>query len=407
MITGKGIPFVDLVTPYVELQEELLAAVKGVLTSAMFIGGPVLEKFERDFAQFTDSKYCVGVSSGTDALRFALMASDVGRGDIVLTVANTFVATIEAIVQAGATPHFVDIDPLTFNMSVDSVREFLQSQCRRDSKSGLPVHSKSGQPVKAIMPVHLYGQMCDMDSIMTLAEEYGLSVFEDACQAHGSEYFSVKKNAWQKAGSIGKAGSFSFYPGKNLGACGEAGAVTTNDESLVQRIRMIRDHGQNKKYHHLVEGYNGRLDAMQAAMLSVKLPFLSDWNAKRRDAAQIYNELLGSSENVRTPYEPSWSRANYHLYVILCGPEREELQKHLTERNIGTGLHYPIPLHLQKGYTSLGYRTGDLPVTEELAGEILSLPMYPQLRRYQQEQVVESLLQFYSTKSVETPVEPR
>lgn len=323
------------------------------------------------------------------------MAAEIGRGDVVITVANTFVATIEAIVQAGATAHFVDIDPMTFNMSVDALREFLQTRCERAASTGLLVHRESGQTVKAIMPVHLYGQMCDMDSMMALAEEYGLMVFEDACQAHGSEYFSAKKSIWQKAGSIGKAAAFSFYPGKNLGACGEAGAVTTNDEVLAQRIRMIRDHGQNKKYHHLVEGYNGRLDAMQAALLRVKLPLLNEWNTKRRAAATRYNELLGAAGNVRTPYEPSWSRANYHLYVVVCGDDRDELQRHLTANNVGTGLHYPIPLHLQKGYTSLGYDAGDLPVTEELAGEILSLPIYPQIRKDQQKQAVDSLLQFY------------
>jgi dTDP-4-amino-4,6-dideoxygalactose transaminase len=384
MDSRKGIPFVDLVSPHIALQDELLDAVKGVLTTGMFIGGPVLEKFEQDFAQFCDAKYCVGVSSGTDALRFALMAAGIGKGDIVVTVPNTFVATIEAIVQTGATPQFVDIDPKTFNMSVDALREYLRS--------------RSGAKVKAIVPVHLYGQMCDMDPIMALAEEYGLDVFEDACQAHGSEYFSNQKNRWLKAGSVGKAAAFSFYPGKNLGACGEAGAVTTNDESIAQQIRMIRDHGQNKKYHHLVEGYNGRLDAMQAAILNVKLPLLSGWNSSRRETASRYNELLKGIENVRTPYESDGSRSNYHLYVVLA-QGRDQLQQFFSERNIGSGLHYPIPLHLQKGYPDLG-RTGDFPVTEKLAAEILSLPMFPQIRKEQQEQVVDTLKEFYKTESV-------
>src|SRR5215831_8275587 len=351
MSSGKGIPFLDLVTPHLELQDELMSAAKGVLTSAMFIGGPVLEAFEREFARFCDAKYCVGVGSGTDALRFALMAAGIGRGDVVLTVPNTFVATVEAIIQAGATPQFVDIDPQTCNMSVDALRERLETH--------------SDKPVKAIIPVHLYGQMCEMDSIVELAERYGIAVIEDACQAHGSQYFSAKDDAWQTAGSIGRAAAFSFYPGKNLGACGEAGAVTTNDEVIAQRVRMIRDHGQNRKYYHLVEGYNGRMDALQAALLRVKLPHLNRWNTMRREAAETYNSLLAGIDGIRTPYEPSWSKGNYHLYVINCGGSRDELQKQLDSRKIGTGLHYPVPVHLQKGYAHLGYKEGDFPIAEK------------------------------------------
>ncbi len=383
--TGKGIPFLDLVSPHVELQDDLMDAIKGVVTSAMFIGGPVVEAFEREFAQFCDTKYSVGVSSGTDALRFVLMAAGIGPGDVVVTVPNTFVATVEAIIQAGATPAFVDVDPQTFNMSPDALKEYLQTH--------------SNERVKAVIPVHLYGQMCDMDSIMALAEEYGLIVFEDACQAHGSRYFSTRQNRWQTAGSIGKAAAFSFYPGKNLGACGEAGAVTTNDEALAARVRMIRDHGQNKKYHHMVEGYNGRLDAMQAAILRVKLPHLSSWNASRREAAEIYNGLLAGSD-LKTPYEPTWTKGNYHLYVVTCGQERDEIQAHLTSKNIGTGLHYPVPVHMQKAYAHIGYREGDFPVSERLSNEILSLPMYPQLGRSQQQQVAEALMNFYQGRSV-------
>jgi dTDP-4-amino-4,6-dideoxygalactose transaminase len=385
MNSGKGIPFVDLVSPHVALQDELLNAVKGVLTTGMFIGGPVVEKFERDFAEFCGSKHCVGVSSGTDALRFALMAAGIGKGDIVVTVPNTFVATIEAIVQTGATPHFVDIDPQTFNISVSALGDYLKAN--------------AGGAVKAILPVHLYGQMCDMDAIMDLARQYNLLVFEDACQAHGSEYFSKANNRWQKAGSVGKAGAFSFYPGKNLGACGEAGAVTTDDEALAQRMRMIRDHGQNKKYHHLVEGYNGRLDAMQAALLQVKLPYLSGWNATRRELAKNYDKLLAGVDGITTPTESDQSRSVYHLYVVRA-KERDELQKHLTEKAISSGLHYPIPLHLQKGYEFLGYRQGDFPVTEKLAREILSLPMFPQLLKTEQELVAQALVEFYQSQHV-------
>jgi len=402
MSTGKGIPFVDLITPHQELQDELLAAAKSVITSAMFIGGPILEEFEKEFAEYCDADYCVGVSSGTDALRFALMASGVTKGDIVITVANTFAATVEAILQAGARPHFIDINPRTFNMDVDGLKAFLHNECDNLKSGRCPVHRASGRTVKAIMPVHLYGQMCDMDAILSLAEEFNLMVFEDACQAHGSQYFSARMNAWQRAGSLGKAAGFSFYPGKNLGACGEAGAVTTNDKEVAQRVRMIRDHGQSKKYQHQVEGYNGRLDALQAALLRVKLPLLEDWNARRLTLAANYNELLRDTRTVATPYESDWTRSNYHLYVIICAYGRDELQRHLTDRNIGTGLHYPIPLHLQEAYSHFGFGKGSLPVTEELAGKILSLPMYPQLQREQQEQVVEALAEFYARQPVST-----
>ena len=376
MNIGKGIPFLDLITPHLELEAELMDAVRGVITSAMFIGGPAVEGFEREFAEFCQTKYCVAVNSGTDALRFALMAAGIGPGDIVVTVPNTFAATVEAIVQVGAIPHFVDVDAETSNMSVEALRAHLQAH--------------AGEPIKAIMPVHLYGQMCDMDPITALAQEYGLMVFEDACQAHGSEYFSTRENRWLKAGSIGKAAAFSFYPGKNLGACGEGGAITTDDETLAQRVRMIRDHGQNKKYHHLIEGYNGRLDALQAAILRIKLPHLQEWNEKRRKAAEIYNQLLKEVGGIKTPSEHKWSRGVYHLYVVRV-KERDELQRHLNEMKIGTGLHYPIPLHLQKAYGHLGYSQGDFPVTELLAGEILSLPMFPHIQKHEQEQVVEAL----------------
>jgi dTDP-4-amino-4,6-dideoxygalactose transaminase len=380
MSSGKGIPFLDLVAPHIELEKQLLDAIQSVLRSAMFIGGPILDAFEREFAQFCGTRFCVGVASGTDALRFALMAAGIGRGDIVVTVPNTFVATVEAIIQAGATPKFVDVDPGTFNIDVDALRVYLDGQTK--------------QQVKAIVPVHLYGQMCDMDPLKELAEEYGVMIFEDACQAHGAEYLSRTTHRWEKAGTIGRAGAFSFYPGKNLGACGEAGAVTTNDETLAATIRMIRDHGQNKKYHHQIEGYNGRLDALQAAILRIKLPYLHEWNSARRAAAHRYNSLLKAVDGVIVPSESDTSRGVYHLYVVRA-QQRQELQLYLSERAIGTGLHYPIPVHLQQGYAHLGYRKGDFPVSEELAGEILSLPMYPQLRQDQQLEVVSALSEFY------------
>jgi len=373
----QNIPFLDLVTPHVELEQELTAVFRQIIRSAGFIGGPMIDGFERAFATFCDTKHSVAVNSGTDALRFALMACGVEPGDVVVTVPHTFIATTEAISQAGATPEFVDIDEKTYNMDVSKLRGYLETQCS-PHKSGKLMSRSSGRPVTAIVPVHLYGQCADMDAIQELADRYGLIVVEDACQAHGAEYFSRKKNRWMKAGSMGRAAAFSFYPGKNLGACGEAGAVTTNDEALAAKVKMVRDHGQAKKYYHDVEGYNGRLDAMQAGFLSVKLKHLADWNATRRQHANRYRQLLGKCEGLTVPYEPSWSKAVYHLFVVRVA-DREQLQKSLGAVEIGTGIHYPIPLHLQKAYANLPYKKGDFPVTERIAGEILSLPMFPGL----------------------------
>jgi dTDP-4-amino-4,6-dideoxygalactose transaminase len=393
MPSHAEIPFLDLITPHVQLEDELVEVFKKALRTAGFIGGSAVIDFERDFALFCQTEYSVAVSSGTDALRFALMACGVRSGDVVLTVPHTFIATTEAISQAGALPEFVDIDEQTYNLDPVKLREYLETQCSRDPLGRL-ISRRNGRPVTAIVPVHLYGQMADMDAILDLASAYGLFVVEDACQAHGAEYFSRKRNCWMKAGSMGRAAAFSFYPGKNLGACGEAGAITTNDARLAQTMRMLRDHGQAKKYYHDVEGYNGRLDAIQAAMLHVKLPHLATWNSQRRERAATYNQQLAAGDAAVTrPYEPSWSRAVYHLYVVRC-EDRERLMDQLKKIGIGTGIHYPIPLHLQNAYASLNYRPGDFPVAERVAAEILSLPMFPQLTAEQQARVVEEVLNF-------------
>jgi dTDP-4-amino-4,6-dideoxygalactose transaminase len=310
----------------------------------------------------------------------------------VLTVPNTFIATGEAITQAGAACRFVDIDPQTSNISIEALTRYLESDCRRDDKTGLPVERATGLPIKAIVPVHLYGQMANMEAIVRIAEVHGLIVIEDACQAHGAECL-LGSAGWKRAGSIGKAAAFSFYPAKNLGACGEAGAVTTNDDEVAAKIRMIRDHGQRQKYFHAMEGYNGRLDAIQAGFLSVKLRSLASGNANRVRLAKRYDELLQNEANVVVPFEPEWSHGVYHLYVIKT-PLRNELQAHLTQKGVGTGLHYPLPLHLQDAYTHLGYKKGDFPVCEAAACEILSLPMYPQLSQAQQDIVVAAIKQF-------------
>jgi dTDP-4-amino-4,6-dideoxygalactose transaminase len=321
------------------------------------------------------------------------MAAGVKPGDVAITVPNTFIATTEAISQAGALPEFVDIDERTYNMDAKKLREYLESQCSVSEEGNL-VSKRSQRPVTAIVPVHLYGQMADMDAILELAEQYRLLVVEDACQAHGAEYFSRKQNCWVQAGSMGRAGAFSFYPGKNLGACGEGGAVTTNDSKLADACKMIRDHGQAKKYYHDIEGYNGRLDAIQTGILSVKLKRLAGWNAKRRERAAEYNRLFAASDGgVQTPYEPSWSRAVYHLYVVRT-EDREGMMAHLGKAGIGTGIHYPIPLHLQRAYESLEYKAGDFPITEKLANQIISLPMFPHLKSEHQERVAEEMLRF-------------
>lgn len=404
-VVPNNIPFLDLVTPHVELEQELTDVFRRVLLTAGFVGGPIVEEFEKAFSAFCDVRHSIAVGSGTDALRFALMASGVQSGDVVLTVPNTFIATTEAISQAGATPEFVDIDQPTYNMSVERLWQFLERQCTRD-KSGRLISLRSGRPVTALVPVHLFGQMADMDSILDLAGQYGLTVIEDACQAHGAEYFSKKLNRWMKAGSMGRAAAFSFYPGKNLGACGEGGAVTTNDADLAGKVKMLRDHGQVKKYFHDVEGYNGRLDALQAGFLHAKLPHLAEWNARRRNLAAEYNRLLACDKDVCLPYEPSWSRAAYHLYVIRT-KDRDDMMNHLRNTGIGTGLHYPVPLHLQKAYASLKYGRGDFPVAESAATEIISLPMFPQLTALQQARVAGEMFAFSAKNSGKRPKSER
>jgi dTDP-4-amino-4,6-dideoxygalactose transaminase len=402
MANPTKVAFLDLVTPHQELEGELLAVVKKAFSNAGFIGGPMVEEFEKEFATFCGAKYCVGVNSGTDALRFAFMASDVKPGEIIVTVPHTFIATTEAISQAGAQIAFVDIDEQTYTMDPVKLAEYFETRCDWDSKRGELIERSSKQRVAGIVPVHLYGQTADMDPILELAAKYNLFVIEDACQAHGAEYFSKKENAWRRAGSMGKAAAFSFYPGKNLGACGEAGAITTNDEALAARMKMIRDHGQAKKYYHDIEGYNGRLDSIQAGWLSVKLRHLAKWNESRRNLAHRYHQLFAEmKDSMVLPVEASWTKGVYHLYVVRV-QDREALQARLAEAGIATGIHYPIPLHQQKAYQHLGYKTGDFPVTERVAREIVSLPMFPQLLASQQDEVAAAVKEFVGAKVAAT-----
>jgi len=393
MTQNTKIPFLDLVTPHKELQEELVDVFKTALSTAGFIGGPMVEGFEKDFASYCDTKYCVGVSSGTDALRFALTAAGVKNGDIVLTIPLTFIATTEAISQAGALLDFIDVDPRTYNLDPEKLRQYMQTNCVLAPATGHYVHRTLGKPVTAVVPVHLYGQMADMDAILEIAEHYKLIVIEDACQAHGAQYFSKKENRWRTAGSMGRAAAFSFYPGKNLGACGEGGAATTNDEGIARTMKMLRDHGQAKKYYHDIEGYNGRLDSIQAGILRVKLKHLPKWTESRRTNAKKYNELFAAARdaNVMTPFEPSWSNAVYHLYVLQV-ENREAMQADLAKENIDTGIHYPVALHLQKAYSHLPYKRGDFPVCEKACERIVSLPMFPGLSAADQARVVDAVV---------------
>jgi len=367
------VPFLDLKIQYQEIEQEVLPMVTEAMENASFIGGPQVLGFEEDFAGFCDSKFCIGVGSGSDALRFALMAVGVGTGDEVITVPNTFIATTEAISQVGAIPIFVDISTDTYNIDVSQIE------------------GKITEKTKAIISVHLYGQPADMDPILEVAKRHNLAVIEDACQAHGALYEN------KKAGSMGVAGCFSFYPGKNLGAFGEAGAIVTQDDEIADKIRLIRDHGQEKKYFHQIEGYNGRLDAIQAGVLRIKLKRLGAWNRSRRKNAAYYNELLSEIPGVTIPVEAEFAVSVYHLYVILID-DRDSLQQFLGDKGIATGLHYPMPLHLQKAYAYLGFKERAFPVTENVASRLLSLPMYPQLSKEQIQYVADAIKEFISQR---------
>jgi dTDP-4-amino-4,6-dideoxygalactose transaminase len=356
-----NVPFVDLRKQYAPLKDEILAGIEKALDGMQLFLGENVQQLEKDFAQFCGAAHGIGVGDGTVALQIILRAMGIGPGDEVITTSHTFIATAEAILLTGAKPVFVDILPDTCLMDVSQVEAKITPQ------------------TKAILPVHLYGQTVDMDPLMEIAARHGLRVVEDACQAHGAEYKG------RRAGSLGDAAGFSFYFSKNLGAYGEGGFISTNDSELAAKIRMIRDHGSNVRYHHEMVGLNGRLDEVQAVVLRAKLPHLADWNTARREHAARYADLLKKLP-VKTPVEASGSRHIYHLYVIQTA-RRDQLQAYLKEQGIFTGIHYPVPVHLQKAVDYLGYKPGSLPVTERVTGEILSLPMFAELTDEQIEYV--------------------
>jgi dTDP-4-amino-4,6-dideoxygalactose transaminase len=362
-----SIPFVDLKSLHSEIEDELHQVFSRVLDSSAFVLGPEVKKFEKEFADYAGTSYCVAVNTGTAALHLVLASLEIGPGDEVITVPHTFIATAEAISAVGAKPVFVDIDPVSFTLNPDLLEAAITSRTR------------------AIIPVHLYGQMADMDPILAIANKHGIPVIEDACQAHGAEYKG------HKAGSMGIAGCFSFYPGKNLGACGEGGAVTTNDAQLARRIEMWRDHGSTRKYEHAFPGLNLRMEGLQGGILSVKLKYLDGWNRQRREAAAQYTEAFAGS-GIITPAEIAGRHHVYHLYVIQAD-NRDQLRTQLASAGIESGLHYPIPLHLQEAYKFLGYQRGDFPVSEQVADRILSLPMYPGISTDAVAQVASELLE--------------
>ncbi len=360
------VPFLDLKAQYETIKGEVYVALQQVIDRTAFAGGPFVADFEKEFAAFCGTQHAAAVGSGTDALWLSLLAIGIGPGDEVITVSNTFIATAEAISFCGAKPVFVDVDAKTYTMDPSRL------------------HAAITPRTKAIIPVHLFGQTADMDPILAIARERGLSVIEDACQAHGAEYKG------RKAGSMGRTGCFSFYPGKNLGAYGEGGAIVTNDPELDQRVRMLRDHGQAKKYHHALIGWNARMDGFQGAVLGVKLKYLPDWNAARRANAARYSRLLSGVPGVVVPEEAAYATHVYHVYAIRV-PNRDDVISALAAKDIHCGIHYPIPLHLQEAYKSLGLGRGSFPVAELAASEFVSLPMYPELSPEQIEWVAAAL----------------
>ncbi len=370
------VPFVDLRAMHEEVRPAVEAAFKDILDRSSFIGGSYVETFEKNFAAYCGVKHVASCASGTDALKLALMAAGVHAGDAVCVPSHTFIATVEAISLLGAHPIFIEIDAETYHLSPVALEAYLQEMCRR-GPDGQWLDIKSGRPVTTVLPVHLYGLMADMQPLLELASRYHLQVVEDCAQAHGASYAIDGRK--MKAGSLGQAGAFSFYPAKNLGAMGEGGAVTTQDDEAARRMRMWRDHGSSQKYVHVSpDGWNGRLDALQCAILDVKLRKLDDWNARRRQVAGWYQDRLGGNESIVLPKVPTGREHIYHLYVVRV-PNRDRVIQELAGRGINCGLHYPIPLHLQEAYRDLGYARGDFPVTEQVADTILSLPMYPHL----------------------------
>ncbi len=364
-----SVPFIDLKQQFQTLKPEIDKALNPVFQDASFILGPAVKTFESNFAKYVGTKHCVTLHSGTAALHLALLAMGIGHGDEVITVPNTFVATVEGIAFAGATAKLVEVDPKTYNLDVKQLEKAVTSK------------------TKAIIPVHLYGQTAAMKELMAWAKAKGIKVLEDACQAHGAKEYG------QNAGTFGVASCFSFYPGKNLGAAGEGGAVCTNDDEIADKVRLYRDHGSRKKYVHEIVGHNFRLDSLQAAVLDVKLPYLDKWNEARRKHAKAYCEKLAGVNGLVLPETAQGAEHVFHLFVVQVADSttRQKVQDYLASKNVSTGIHYPIPVHMQEAFSDLGYKKGDFPVSENMADRVLSLPMFPELTEAQIDHVVQSL----------------
>ncbi|HEC78825.1 MAG TPA: DegT/DnrJ/EryC1/StrS family aminotransferase [candidate division WOR-3 bacterium] len=386
------VPFMDLKRQYENIKEEIDDAIQQTIDSCAFVSGKMVQRFEENFARYCGLKYAVCVSNGTSALYAALKALDIGKGDGVVTVPFTFIATVEAIRMTGARPLFVDIDRESYNMSTTALNRYIEDSCSWDGVRKVLIDKKNNVLIRAIIPVHLYGQMCDMEPIMKIARKYNLCVLEDAAQAHGASY----KN--RKAGSIGDLGCFSFYPSKNLGAFGQGGAVVTNDDKLAGQVRMIIDHGQKARYQHIIEGWNFKMDGFQAAVLNVKLKYLDEWNEARRTKAGLYSVLLKEVPDVQLPSELSDRNHIYHQYVIHTD-DREGLQGYLRDHGVGSSIHYPIPVYLQSAYEHLGYKKGDFPTAENCASGVLSLPMFPELTQEEIEYVCRKVKDWRNRKS--------
>ncbi len=386
------VPFADLGALHREVREEVDSLFAEIIDQSSFIGGPFVKSFEENFADYCGTRFAVSCASGTAALKLALMAVGVGQGEEVITVSHTFVATIEAVISVGAHPVFVDIEKETYNLSVGRLAEFLEKECQVQPDGGV-VNKRSNRRVTAVLPVHLYGLAVDMEPVLALAERFRLKVIEDAAQAHGALYSMDGQE--RKAGTLGQAGAFSFYPGKNLGAMGDGGAVVTDDSERDRRMRSWRDHGQSEKYIYVSpRGWNMRLDALQCAVLNAKLPRLDDWNEGRRQVAGWYRERL-QDDRIALPVEPAGRKHVYHVFVVRV-PDRLKVSEELSGRGIQTGLHYPISLHLQEGYRYLGYQEGDFPEAEAAAESILSLPMFPHMTEEQVDYVCRELLAILS-----------
>ena len=392
------VPLLDLSEQYAALAEPIRAEIDEVLATQKFILGPKVERFETALASFCRSPHAIGVSSGTDALLAVFMALEFGPGDAVVTSAYSFFATGSCVARVGATPVFIDIDPVTCNISTKALEDYLANSCSRQKDGSL--RTSKGDRVRAIVPVHLYGLCCAMEAIEEIAERFQLDVIEDAAQALGAEYPFQGQTV--KAGTMGKVGTFSFYPSKNLGAAGDAGAVICAEKELAERIRLCRQHGMEQRYFHHFIGGNFRLDEIQAAVLTVKLPHLDAWSAARRNVADVYREefnRLGLTGRITLPAEPYRERGltNHHIYhqYVIRTSRRDELRDHLTRKEIGTAIYYPLALHEQDCFSYLGYHAGDLPEAERAARATLALPIYPELTREQQRYVAESIAEFY------------